>query len=115
MGCTAQGLDGAYTDGYCRILSRALFSDPVTFFKSLATDGVDEVAKSSALHLTAYDAELYPADLENALDTLDAALADNTFTDTERGWAELLRLYLVTPLEDWGTLPASPAELASRS
>lgn len=115
MGCTAQGLDGAYTDGYCRILSRALFSDPVTFFKSLATDGVDEVAKSSALHLTAYDAELYPADLENALDTLDAALADNTFTDTERGWAELLRLYLVTPLEGRGTLPASPAELASRS
>lgn len=111
MGCTAQGLDGAYTEGYCRILSRALFSDPVTFSKSLATDGVDEAAKSSALHLTAYDADLYPADLKNALDTLDAALADNTFTDTERGWAELLRLYLATPLESRGDLPASPAEL----
>ena len=48
MGCTAQGLDGAYTEGYCRILSRALFSDPVTFSKSLATDGVDEAAKSSS-------------------------------------------------------------------
>ena len=111
MGCTAQGLDGAYTEGYCRILSRALFSDPVTFSKSLATDGVDEAAKSSALHLTAYDADLYPADLKNALDTLDAALADNSFTDAERGWAELLRLYLTTPLEARGDLPASPAEL----
>ena len=111
MGCTAQGLDGAYTEGYCHILSRALFSDPVTFSKSLATDGVDEAAKSSALHLTAYDADLYPADLKNALDTLDAALADNSFTDAERGWAELLRLYLATPLESRGDLPASPAEL----
>ena len=111
MGCTAQGLDGAYTEGYCHILSRALFSDPVTFSKSLATDGVDEAAKSSALHLTAYDADLYPADLKNALDTLDAALADNSFTDAERGWAELLRLYLTTPLESRGDLPASPAEL----
>lgn len=111
MGCTAQGLDGAYTEGYCRILSRALFSDPVTFSKSLATDGVDEAAKSSALHLTAYDADLYPADLKNALDTLDAALDGGAFTDAERGWAELLRLYLTTPLESRGDLPASPAEL----
>lgn len=110
MGCTAQGLDGAYTDGYCRILSQALFSDPVTFSKSLATDGVDEVVKSSALHLTAYDADLYPADLENALDTLDAALADNTFTDAEQGWAELLRLYLVTPINERHQLPDSPEE-----
>lgn len=111
MGCTASGLDGAYTDGYCRILSQALFSDPVTFSKSLATDGVDEVVKSSALHFTAYDADLYPSDLENALDTLDAALADNTFTDAERGWAELLRLYLATPINDRSQLPDSPEEL----
>ena len=115
MGCTAQGLDGAYTDGYCRILSRALFSDPVTFSKSLAAEGVDEAAKSSVLHLTAYDADLYPADLENALDTLDAALADNTFTDTERGWAELLRLYLATSVNERHQLPDSPVEAASRS
>lgn len=112
MGCTAQGLDGAYTEGYCHILSRALFSDPVTFSKSLATDGVDEAAKSSALHLTAYDADLYPADLKKALDTLDAALADNTFTDTERGWAKLLRLYLATPVNERYQLPDSPAELS---
>ena len=110
MGCTAQGLDGAYTEGYCRILSQALFSDPVTFSKSLATDGVDEVVKSSTLHFTAYDADLYPADLENALDTLDAALADNTFTDQERGWAELLRLYLVTLINERHQLPDSPEE-----
>lgn len=112
MGCTAQGLDGAYTEGYCRILSCALFSDPVTFVKSLATDGVDEVVKSSALHSTAYGADLYPSDLENALDTLDAALADNTFTDTERGWAKLLRLYLATPVNERYQLPDSPAELS---
>lgn len=112
VGCTAQGLDGAYTDGYCRILSRALFSDPVTFSKSLATDGVDEAVKSSALHLTAYDADLYPADLENALATLDAALADNSFTDAERGWAELLRLYLATPVNERRQLPDSPAGLS---
>ena len=83
----------------------------MTFSKSLATDGVDEAAKSSALHLTAYDADLYPADLKNALDTLDAALDGGAFTDAERGWAELLRLYLATPLESRGDLPASPAEL----
>ena len=111
MGCAARGLDGAYTEGYCRILSRALFSDPVTFSKSLAAEGADEAAKSSALHLTAYDADLYPADLKNALDTLDAALDGGAFTDAERGWAELLRLYLATPLEARGDLPASPAEL----
>ncbi len=83
----------------------------MTFAKSLATDGVDEVVKSSALHSTAYGADLYPSDLENALDTLDAALDGGAFTDAERGWAELLRLYLTTPLEGRGDLPASPAEL----
>ena len=112
IGCTAQGLDGAYTDGYCRLLSRALFSDPAAFSKALATEGVDEAVKSSALHLTAYDADLYPSDLENALDTLDAALADSTFTDGERGWAELLRLYLATPANDRHQLPDSPAGLS---
>lgn len=111
MGCTAQGLDGAYTDSYCRILSRALFSDPVTFSKSLATDGVDEVAKSSALRLTAYDAELYPVESRSALDTLDAALADGSLTQTEQGWAKLLRLYLTTPIDDRSELPKTPTEM----
>ena len=33
------------------------------------------------------------------------------FTDTERGWAELLRLYLATPIYQRSQLPDSPAGL----
>ena len=45
------------------------------------------------------------------MDTLDTALADGSFTDQERDWAELLRLYLVTPINDRYQLPDSPEEL----
>lgn len=110
MGCTARGLDGAYTDMYCHLLSTSLFQDPISFVQGLACDGVGDIM-GEVLHFTAYDAELYPSEVKIALDALDAALADNSFTDAERGWAELLRLYLTTPLEARGDLPAPPAEL----
>ena len=111
MGCTARGLDGAYTDMYCHLLSTSLFQDPISFVQGLACDGVGDIM-GKVLHFTAYDAELYPSEVKIALDALDAALADNSFTDAERGWAELLRLYLTTPVNERYQLPDSPAELS---
>ena len=65
------------------------------------------------LHLTAYDAELYPVELEAALDTLDAALSNGSFTEAEQGWAKLLCLYLTTPIDQRSELPRSPAEVSA--
>lgn len=110
MGCMARGLDGAYTDMYCHLLSTAFFGNPVAFAKGLACDGVEDTM-SQVLHFTAYDAELYPVELETALDTLDAAIDSGAFTETELGWAELLRLYLTTPIDDRNELPRTPVEL----
>ena len=50
-------------------------------------------------------------ELKAALDTLDGALADGTFTEAQQGWAELLRLYLTTPIDQRNDLPRSPVEL----
>ena len=111
MGCTAAGLDGAYSERYADVLAKALFSDTLVFAKALATDGVEETTKRAALSHTAYAADLYPVELNTALNTLDAYL--DTFTDEERGWAELLRLYLVTPINERYQLPDSPAGLMS--
>lgn len=112
MGCTAQGLDGAYAEHYADVLARALFSDTLVFARALATEGVDAQARRIAISSTAYGADLYPAKLKTALDTLDAYLeGGNVFTDAERGWAELLRLYLVTPVNERYQLPDSPEEL----
>ena len=36
----------------------------------------------------------------------------SVFTDAERGWAELLRLYLATPINERNQLPDSPAGLS---
>lgn len=115
MGCTAKGLDGAYTDAYCHVLSRAFFYDPVTFAKVLAIDGLDAEVNRKAIKDTAYDAELYPVELETALDTLDGAMDSGTFTETELGWARLLRLYLTTPIGSRSGLPKTPAELSELS
>ena len=111
MGCTAQGLDGAYAERYADLLARALFSDTVVFARALATEGVDVQTKHLAISSTAYGADLYPAELKTALDTLDGYMG--VFTDAERGWAELLRLYLATPVNDRYQLPDFPAGLGS--
>lgn len=107
----ANGLDGAYTDAYCHVLARALFADPAAFVRGLATDGVEEETMVQAVRGAAYDADLYPAQRETAVAVLDAVLAEGSFSQTETGWAKLLRLYLTTPLDECSTLPQSPAEL----
>ena len=109
MGCTAVGLDGAYSERYADLLARALFSDTVVFARALATEGVAEETKWHVLLNTAYGADLYPAELNTALNTLDGYR--NVFTDEERGWARLLELYLTTPINDRSELPRTPAEL----
>ena len=109
MGCTAQGLDGAYAERYADLLARALFSDPVVFARALATEGVDAQTKYLAISNTAYGADLYPAELNTALNTLDGYMS--VFTDAERGWAELLRLYLSTHINERSQLPHTPEEL----
>lgn len=109
MGCTAKGLDGAYTESYCYILSRALFYDPVSFAKALAADGVDEEVKWQAIRFTAYDAELYPVEVDAAVNALDSAIDGGVFTEEQEGWAKLLRLYLLTPIDERINLPKTPA------
>lgn len=110
MGCTAQGLDGAYGERYADVLAKALFSDTPVFARALATEGVEERTKHLAISNTAYGADLYPAELKTALDTLDTYLeGGSAFSDSERGWAELLRLYLATPVNERHQLPDSPA------
>ena len=103
-------LDGWLTEDYATLLSTAFFGDPVIFAKKLSTDSLAETMYQ-VIRLTAYGAELYPVELEAALDTLDTALAGGLFTEVQQGWAELLRLYLVTPVDQRNSLPRSPAEL----
>ena len=101
-------LDGWLTDSYAHLLSTAFFSDPAAFAKNLAYPGLEE-AMYDVVDLTAYDAELYPSELETAL----SALAEGTFTEEEAGWAKLLRLYLVTPIDERSELPRTPADLSA--
>lgn len=104
-------LDGWLADSYSGLLSAALFENPVAFVRGLAHEGLAETM-SDVVWLTAYDAELYPLELQTALDTLDAALADGSLTQTEQGWAKLLRLYLTTPIDEHSELPKTPAAQA---
>lgn len=110
MGCTAKGLDGVYADMYCHLLSTAFFGNPLVFAKGLACAGVEDTMYQ-AIRCTAYDAELYPVELQNALDTLEAVIESGGFTEAEAGWARLLRLYLITPIDERNELPKTPAEL----
>ena len=110
-GCTAKGLDGAYTDAYCQLLSRVLFYDPAGFAKNLALEGPAEEEKLWVLRHTAYDAEWHPVELEAALKTLDDTLNGGQLTEAEAGWAKLLRFYLTTPIDRRNDLPKSPSEL----
>ena len=103
-------LDGWLTDSYASLLSAAFFGDPAAFARGLATDSLEDTMYQ-AIRLTAYDAELYPAELDAALDTLDTVLAGGTLMETQQGWAELLRLYLTTPTDQRNDLPRSPEGL----
>ena len=113
-GYAARGIDGAYAEDYCYLLSRALFSDPVAYAKALARSTADdEAVQTLIMGGTAYGADYYPADCETAVSALDAAINANALTAEETGWAKLLRYYLVAPSEDgsFADYPKTPAEL----
>lgn len=90
MGAAAKGLDGAYTDMYCHVLSRALFYDPAEFAKQLAADGIPKETMDLAIQLTAYDAYDYPVETETAVNVLQKILDDGGFTDTQAEWTRQL-------------------------
>ncbi len=52
--------------------------------------------------------------LETAVGSMKSALVDGSFTQAEAGWAELLLTYLAAPMDDWLSLPKSPAEPEQR-
>lgn len=112
-GYAARGIDGAYTEDYCYLLSRALFSDPVAYAKALARSTADdEAVQTLIMGGTAYGADYYPADCETAVSALDAAISANTLTAEETGWAKLLRYYLANPNDGYyADYPKTPAEL----
>ena len=103
-------LDGWLSESYSSLLSTAFFGNPTVFAKGLAYPGLEDTKWDVMMH-TAYIAELYPAELETALDTLDTTIESGGFTEAEAGWAKLLRLYLVTPIDNRNELPRTPAEL----
>lgn len=112
-GYVARGIDGAYAEDYCYLLSRALFSDPVAYAKALARSTADdEAVQTLIMGGTAYGADYYPADCETAVSALDAAISTNALTAEETGWAKLLRYYLVNPNSGYyADYPKTPAEL----
>ena len=112
-GYAARGIDGAYAEDYCYLLSRALFSDPVAYAKALARSTADdEAVQTLIMGGTAYGADYYPADCETAVSALDAAINANALTAEETGWAKLLRYYLVNPNSGYyADYPKTPAEL----
>ena len=103
-------LDGWLSESYSSLLSTAFFGNPAVFARGLAYPGLEDTMRDVMMH-TAYSAELYPVELEAALDTLDAAIESGGFTEAEAGWAKLLRLYLVTPIDDRNELPRTPADM----
>lgn len=112
-GYAARGIDGAYAEDYCYLLSRALFSDPVAYAKALARSTADdEAVQTLIMGGTAYGADYYPADCETAVSALDAAINANALTAEETGWAKLLRYYLANPNDGYyADYPKTPAEL----
>lgn len=107
------GIDGAYADMYAHVLFRAFCSDPAAFAKELASDGISSETMLWAVRLTAYDADGDSMALSAALQALDAAIASGEAfcTEAESGWAKLLRLYLVTDINDRNELPQTPADM----
>ena len=72
-GCTAKGLDGAYSESYDEILGNALFYDPVTYAKMLAYPGVmDDETRCFAITGAAFYGELFPEQEQTAAKSLDA-------------------------------------------
>lgn len=112
-GYAARGIDGAYAEDYCYLLSRALFSDPVAYAKALARSTADdEAVQTLIMGGTAYGADYYPADCKTAVSALDAAINANALTAEETGWAKLLRYYLANPNDSYyADYPKTPAEL----
>ena len=115
-GCTAKGLDGAYSESYDEILCSALFYDPVTYAKMLAYPNVmDDKTRWHAITGAVFYGELFPEKEADAAETLDAVIDTNALTAEENAWAKLLRYYLATPSKDggFGDYPKTPAELES--
>ena len=114
-GCTAKGLDGAYSESYDEILGNALFYDPVTYAKMLAYPGVmDDETRCFAITGAAFYGELFPEQEQTAAKSLDAAISANTLTAEETGWAKLLRYYLANPNDGYyADYPKTPAELGA--
>lgn len=114
-GYAARGIDGAYAEDYCYLLSRALFSDPVAYAKALARSTADdEAVQTLIMGGTAYGADYYPADCKTAVSALDAAISANTLTAEETGWAKLLQYYLANPNDGYyADYPKTPAELGA--
>ena len=112
-GCTAKGLDGAYSESYDEILGNALFYDPVTYAKMLAYPGVmDDETRCFAITGAAFYGELFPEQEQTAAKSLDAAISANALTAEESGWAKLLRYYLANPNDGYyADYPKTPAEL----
>ena len=112
-GCTAKGLDGAYSESYDEILCNVLFYDSVTYAKALAYPNVmDDETRWIAITGAAFYGELFPEKESTAIDTLDAAINTSTLTAEENGWAKLLRYYLANPNNgDYSRYPRTPAEL----
>lgn len=113
MSCHAKGLDGAYAEAYCHVLAQAFLYDPVTFAKNLAADSMDDEIRWHAIADAAHDVIWYENECRQAVETLETALADRSFTDAQTGWCRLLLLYLTTETEDgfFGGLPRTPTEL----
>ena len=103
-------LDGWLSESYSSLLSTAFFGNPIFFVKGLAYPGLEDTTWDVIMH-TSYSAELYPVELETALDTLEAAIDNGNFTESELGWTKLLQLYLVTPIDDRNELPRTPADM----
>ena len=105
-------LDGWLTESYTGLLSRAFFQDPVIFAKKLATDSLED-CMSQVVALTAHDAIWRETECRQSIETLEAALSDGTFTETQAGWCRLLLLYLTTETEDgsFGGLPHTPSDM----
>ena len=114
-GCTAKGLDGAYSESYDEILGNALFYDPVTYAKMLAYPGVmDDETRCFAITGAAFYGELFPEQEQTAAKSLDAAISANALTAEESGWAKLLRYYLANPNDGYyADYPKTPAELGA--
>ena len=103
-------LDGWLSESYSSLLSTAFFANPIIFAKGLAYPGLEDTMWNVIMK-TSYSAELYPLELKTALNTLEAAIDSGGFTEAELGWAKLLRLYFITPIDHRSELPRMPEGL----